>query len=339
MRPTTFSTSAQPFCTAALPRRARRSIIVPVRAQTIAAAPSTQELYAELDAICDDYTRVPVALKQEVSAEVLTTMKKLRGAGALRKFGTAAADLAPRRNVLLGELRLVGVKAPEAVGKPSVRNDAAFLVTTVGSSSLAAVLCGALLPGDWGFFSSYLVGGVSLVVLAIGSVNPGILQFSIDQFSQVFPDYKERVLCHEAAHFLAGYLMAVPVASYSLTMGKEHTDFAEAKLQSRLIERKLEAGEVDVLSIVALAGATAEALQYEDVIGQTADLDDLQRILLRSAAPMNAAAQQNQTRWACYQAASLLRTYAAEHAALREAMQRGARVAECIRAIEGAGAA
>ena len=32
--------------------------------------------------------------------------------------------------------------------------------------------------GDWGFFSSYLVGSLAFVVLGIGSVNPGILQAS-----------------------------------------------------------------------------------------------------------------------------------------------------------------
>lgn len=41
--------------------------------------------------------------------------------------------------------------------------------------------------GDWGFFSAYLVGGISFVVLGIGSINPGILQFAIDRFSQVYP--------------------------------------------------------------------------------------------------------------------------------------------------------
>lgn len=34
------------------------------------------------------------------------------------------------------------------------------------------------------------------MVLAIGSTAPGLLQFAIDQFSQVFPDYKERVIRH-----------------------------------------------------------------------------------------------------------------------------------------------
>jgi hypothetical protein len=32
------------------------------------------------------------------------------------------------------------------------------------------------LPGDWGFFSSYLSGSVILVVMGIGSTAPGLLQ-------------------------------------------------------------------------------------------------------------------------------------------------------------------
>lgn len=226
--------------------------------------------------------------KQEVSGDVLATVEKLANAGALKKWGAALSDLPERRSVMLGELRLVGVKQPEKIAQLSVRNDAggdgrgsiergssssriracwhwvqhmylapptlcaAFLFSVVGTTSVAAVVLGQL-PGDWGFFSSYLIGGISLVVLAIGSINPGILQFAIDRFRQavaqgnscdgfshhvvphldapydapmlkccsvVFPDYKQRVVAHEAAHFLAGYLLRVPVANYSLMLGK-----------------------------------------------------------------------------------------------------------------------
>ena len=58
-----------------------------------------------------------------------------------------------------------------------------------------------------GFFVPYLVGGISIAVLAVGSTAPGLLQYAIDKFSLVFPDYRERTRRHEAAHFLTGYLL------------------------------------------------------------------------------------------------------------------------------------
>lgn len=51
-------------------------------------------------------------------------------------------------NVFMGELRRVGVKVPDSIGKLSVRNDAAFLITVVGTTSVVAVAAG-FLPGDW----------------------------------------------------------------------------------------------------------------------------------------------------------------------------------------------
>ena len=57
--------------------------------------------------------------------------------------------------------------------------------------------------------------------------------------------------------------MRVPVTGYYLDIGKAHTDFAEAKLQQRLVERKLSDEEVNQLAVVAMAGATAEAMNYD----------------------------------------------------------------------------
>lgn len=102
------------------------------------------------------------------------------------------------------------------------------------------------------------------MTLAIGSTNPGILAIFIDKFSQVFPDYRDRVLRHEAAHFLVGYLLGVPALGYDLAIGREHTDFAEAKLQKRLFQSDLSAGDIDQLSVVAMAGVAAEAMEYDE---------------------------------------------------------------------------
>lgn len=63
----------------------------------------------------------------------------------------------------------------------------------------------------------------------------------------------------------AGYLLGVPVVSYSLDIGRAHTDFAEAKLQQRLIERQLSDSEIDQLAIISMAGVASEATKYEEV--------------------------------------------------------------------------
>lgn len=72
------------------------------------------------------------------------------------------------------------------------------------------------------------------------------------------------------------------------------------------------------------------------IMGQTADLMDLQKILNRSERKLSDREQQDATRWAVWQACTLLRTYKAEFEALKEAMGSGSTVAECVRAIEDA---
>lgn len=100
----------------------------------------------------------PLLQKQEVTGDVLANVQKLAEAGALNKWGAALTDTPQRRSTNLGELRMVGVKQPEKIAQVSVRNDAAFLFSVVGSTSVLAVVLGQL-PGDWGFFGAYLTGG------------------------------------------------------------------------------------------------------------------------------------------------------------------------------------
>jgi hypothetical protein len=240
---------------------------------------------------------------------------------------------------MMGELRQIGIKEPEVIGVPSVRNDAAFLAAVVGGSSVLALVLGQL-PGDWGFFGMYLSGGISIVVLAVGSTAPGLLQIPINAFSSLFPDFRDRVLRHEAAHFLIGYLLGVPVVGYNLDIGTACTDFLEGRLQRKIVSaQRLSDDEVDALAVIAMAGVAAEATTFPEVIGQTADLVDLQRMMNRSAAPLAPNTQQNITRWAVWQAAAMLKANPKAYEALREAMSRRASVAECITAIEQGAAA
>jgi hypothetical protein len=62
------------------------------------------------------------------------------------RFGSSA-DVA-RRNVFPRELTQAGILNQESIGTPSIRNDAAFLISVVGVTSAVAVVSAAVLPGE-----------------------------------------------------------------------------------------------------------------------------------------------------------------------------------------------
>ncbi|KAG6536809.1 hypothetical protein ZIOFF_001878 [Zingiber officinale] len=225
------------------------------------------------------------------------------------------------------------------------RRMAAFLFTVVGTTGFLGVIAGQL-PGDWGFFVPYLLGSISLIVLAIGSVSPGLLQAAIDGFSSFFPDYQERIARHESAHFLGdlltghgllvAYLIGLPILGYSLDLGKEHVNLVDEKLQELIYSGQLDDKELDRLAVVSMAGLAAEGLKYDKVVGQSADLFTLQRFINRSKPQISKDQQQNLTRWAVLFAGSLLKNNALVHEALMAAMAKKASVLECVQVIETA---
>lgn len=280
-----------------------------------------------------DFSSLESALAKKDSDAVKEALDQLSEVGWAKRW--SSQPYVSRRTTSLRELTSLGIKNAETLAIPSVRNDAAFLATVVGTTGFLAVLAGQL-PGDWGFFVPYLVGSISLVVLAIGSISPGLLQAAISGFSTVFPDYQERIARHEAAHFLVAYFFGLPILEYSLDIGKEHVNLINDKLEKLIYSGQLDAQELDRLAVVSMAGLAAEGLTYDKVIGQSADLFSLQRFINRSQPQLRKEQQQNLTRWAVLFAGSLLKNNKEVHEALMAAMSRKATVLQCIQAIEAA---
>ncbi|KAI9113957.1 hypothetical protein K1719_015208 [Acacia pycnantha] len=280
-----------------------------------------------------DLNTLESAISQKDSNAVKGALDQLSEVGWATKW--SSQPYVSRRTTSVRELTSLGIKNAENLAIPSVRNDAAFLFTVVGTTGFLAVLAGQL-PGDWGFFVPYLIGSISLVVLAVGSTSPGLLQAAISSFSSVFPDYQERISRHEAAHFLTAYLLGLPILGYSLDIGKEHVNLIDERLEKLIYSGQLDAKELDKLAVVAMAGLAAEGLTYDKVVGQSADLFTLQRFINRSKPQLSKDQQQNLTRWAVLFAASLLKNNKVLHEALMRAMSNKASVLECIKAIESA---
>lgn len=280
-----------------------------------------------------DLQTLESAIAKKDSNAVKEALDQLREVGWAKRW--SSQPYVSRRTTTLRELTSLGIKNAENLAIPSVRNDAAFLFTVVGTTGFLGVLAGQL-PGDWGFFLPYLIGSISLVVLAVGSISPGLLQAAIQGFSSFFPDYQERVAGHEAAHFLLAYLLGLPILGYSLDIGKENVNLTDERLEKLIYSGQLDAKELDRLAVVAMAGLAAEGLQYDKVVGQSADLFSLQRFINRSKPPLSKDQQQNLTRWAVLFAATLIKNNKAIHEALMAAMSKKATIVECIEAIENA---
>ncbi|BAT73334.1 hypothetical protein LR48_Vigan01g021100 [Vigna angularis] len=280
-----------------------------------------------------DLNTLQSAISKKDSDSVKEALNQLGEVGWAKKW--SSQPYVSRRTTSLRELTNLGIKNAENLAIPSVRNDAAFLFTVVGTTGFFAVLAGQL-PGDWGFFVPYLIGSISLVVLAVGSISPGLLQAAISSFSSFFPDYQERITRHEAAHFLIAYLLGLPILDYSLDIGKEHVNLIDERLEKLIYSGQLDSKELDRLAVVSMAGLAAEGLTYDKVVGQSADLFTLQRFINRTKPPLSKDQQQNLTRWAVLFAASLLKNNKVLHEALMEAMAKKASVLECIQTIENA---
>ncbi|KAL3721602.1 hypothetical protein ACJRO7_034010 [Eucalyptus globulus] len=223
-----------------------------------------------------DLNALESAIAKKDSDAVKDALDQLSELGWAKKWGSQ--PYVSRRTTSLRELTTLGMKNAENLAIPSVRNDAAFLFTVVGTTGFLGVLAGQL-PGDWGFFVPYLVGSISLIVLGVGSTSPGLLQAAISGFSSVFPDYQERIARHEAAHFLVAYLIGLPILGYSLDIGKEHVNLIDKRLEKLIYSGQLDSKELDRLAVVAMAGLAAEGLKYDKVVGQSADLFTLQVLL------------------------------------------------------------
>lgn len=238
---------------AAEPAQEQREAAEPAAEQDAAPVPPADvgALYASLGAACD---------AGDVSA-TRSAMAALSEAGIAGLYGSATGTLR-RRTTSMADLSSVGIKQPESIATPEERDDQGFLTTVLLTCSVLAV-AGGFLPGDWGFFVPYLTGAIVLVVLAVGSTAPGLMYAVVDNITGAAQRANEgpegeRTLRHEAAHMLVSYCLGTPVISYSLDLGAEHTDLAEASLDRPLALKLIDDAELDRLAVMAMAGVAAE---------------------------------------------------------------------------------
>jgi hypothetical protein len=163
----------------------------------------------------------------------------------------------------------------------------------------------------------------------------------LDWLASFSPQHRDRIIRHEAGHFLVAYLLGIPVTGYTLSAwealkqkqpGLGGVSFDDRELASQLEKGTLSAQILDRYCTIWMAGVAAENIVYNNAEGGADDRQKIGTVLTKLG--FSASVQEQKQRWAALQARTLLQNNWSAYEALVNSMQQRADLAECCRAIE-----
>jgi hypothetical protein len=158
----------------------------------------------------------------------------------------------------------------------------------------------------------------------------------LDSIARVSPEYRQRILHHEAGHFLVAYLLGIPITGYSLSAwealrqgqpGQGGVSFAPPNITSSISATLLQQ-----YCHVWMAGIAAESIVYGSAEGGREDREQLQTAFRLIKRPVSQA--QTQERQSILQAKAIIKDNKAAYDSLVQAMAANTPVADCFQIID-----
>ncbi len=152
--------------------------------------------------------------------------------------------------------------------------------------------------------------------------------------------HRDRIIRHEAGHFLVAHQLGIPAIGYTLSawdaMRAGYPGQGGVRLDTQELDIAIQVGNLpgqllDRYCTIWMAGIAAETLVYGNVEGGTDDRQKLRGLLTQLGLPI--AALEQKERWSILRAKTLLQDHPSAYEALIVAMAQGASVAECNQAI------
>ncbi|HEY9691461.1 MAG TPA: ATP-dependent Zn protease [Oculatellaceae cyanobacterium] len=154
----------------------------------------------------------------------------------------------------------------------------------------------------------------------------------LDMFARFSPEYRDRIIKHEAGHFLVAYLLGIPITGYTLSAweafkqgqsGQGGVSFAPQEFTSPLA-----AIIIQRYCTVWMAGIAAENIVYGTSEGGAEDRQKLQEVLSAMGRSVNECLQQE--RFCILQAKTLIQEHLTAYESIVAAMQQRKSVEECL---------
>ncbi|KAI3407197.1 uncharacterized protein J3R85_021213 [Psidium guajava] len=286
--------------------------------------------------------RVDEELAKGNERAALALVKDSQGKpGGLRCFGSARQ--VPQRLYTLDELKLNGIETASLLSPVD-----ATLGAIERNLQLAAVAGGL---SAWNLLgpSPQHIFYVSLGLLFLWtfdsvSFNGGVGSLVLDTIGHTFSQkYHNRVLQHEAGHFLIAYLVGILPRGYTISsldaLKKEGslnvqagTSFVDFEFLEEVNVGRVSATMLNRFSCIALAGVAAEYLLFGCAEGGLADINKLDLLLKGLGFTQKKA--DSQVRWSVLNTVLLLRRHDVARGELAKAMSQGKSVGFCIDVLE-----
>ena len=263
--------------------------------------------------------------------------RRARGQRRLRALGGGGARGLPAF-AKTSEQRLyasTGIAAEKLAAAEASVDDLQQVTIAVFVGSAAAALASGTLGGPLGL--TWLAAALPILFLALGSTAPGLITQPLTALKGARgPDVQRARARHEAAHFLAGYLLGVPIRACSavgaVTEVELHARRGRGEPDRAGRARRARGARGD-----RALGRGRRGVRLRRRAGSgTGDLATLQALMDRASPRIPPAEQVDITRWGAVARTRCSRRTGARTTARARGVRRGASVAECIAALEGA---
>lgn len=236
----------------------------------------------------------------------------------------------PRRMVGLYELERQGIDLKTFISKDT-RDDAAF-AAVIGFFVLSIVVFPLITPGPSLEGPLSAIAGVLLTIWAVDSLSLGGM---LGRAMSLAVQNRKRVACHEAGHFLVGFLLGFDIEGYSLPSPRAVLQEKNEAPGVRFGECRA-SGDAHRVSAVGMAGIAGEVLKYGTSEGGAEDMADVSRGIKRcyGGTKVREATMKGIVRWGLIESVQLLREHAEAHDKLCEAMLVGSTTEECLSLVE-----
>jgi hypothetical protein len=209
----------------------------------------------------------------------------------------------------------------------------AIAIFTVTMTSLLGGIFG-IPPAVPAVFTATLLGAATLDTLALEGRGGTLF---IDWFSQFSEEHRQRVVHHEAGHFLVAHLLGIPVTGYTLTAweafrrgqpGRGGVSFDIEELSAQVIEGQVPVQKIDAYCAIWMAGIAAEQLVYGQSEGGFDDRQQLKTLWAHIEPPK--PEPDVKIRWSILKAKTLLEGHQETYQQLVDAMNQRLPIEECL---------